>query len=90
MTMPSPARVLVVWCPEWPAQPERAFEQVVSLVEELCPKVEVLWPGACAIGARGPARYFGGEEALAGKIIVVVTGGGFACQAGLADGLFAA
>ena len=87
-----PARVLVVRCPEWPVPPDpgRAFEQVVSLVEELCPRVEVLWPGACAIGARGPARYFGGEEALAGKIIEAVTGGGFACQAGVADGLFAA
>jgi protein ImuB len=68
----------------------RAFERVVSMVEELCPRVEVLWPGACAIGARGPARYFGGEEALAWKIIEAVTGGGFACQAGIADGLFAA
>ena len=89
-----PARVLVVRCPEWPVPPDpdaaRAFEQVVSLVEELCPRVEVLWPGACALGARGPARYFGGEEALAGKIIEAVTGGGFACQAGIADGLFAA
>ena len=89
-----PARVLVVWCPEWPVPPDpdaaRAFERVVSLVEDLCPKVEVLWPGACAIAARGPARYFGGEEALAGKIIEAVTGGGFACQAGIADGLFAA
>jgi protein ImuB len=89
-----PARVLVVWCPEWPVPPDpdsgRAFEQVVSLVEELCPRVEVLRPGACAIGARGPARYFGGEEALAGKIIEAVTGDGFACQAGIADGLFAA
>jgi protein ImuB len=86
--------VLVVWCPEWPVPPDpaaaRAFEQVVSLVEDLCPKVEVLWPGACAIATRGPARYFGGEEALAGKIIEAVTGGGFACQAGIADGLFAA
>jgi protein ImuB len=86
--------VLVVWCPEWPVPPDpdatRAFEQVVSLIEDLCPKVEVLWPGACAIGARGPARSFGGEEALAGKIIEAVTGGGFACQAGIADGLFAA
>ena len=68
----------------------RAFEQVVSLVEELCPRVEVLHPGSCAIGARGPARYFGGEQALAGKIIEAVTGGGFACSAGVADGLFAA
>jgi protein ImuB len=84
--------VLVVWCPEWPVPPDpgRAFEQVVSLVEELCPRVEVLRPGACAIGARGPARYFGGEEALAVKIVEAVTGGGFACQAGIADGLFAA
>jgi protein ImuB len=86
--------VLVLWCPEWPVPPDpdagRAFGRVVSLVEDLCPKVEVLWPGACAIGARGPARYFGGEEALAGKIIEAVTGGGFACRAGIADGLFAA
>jgi len=92
VTAPSPARVLVVWCPEWPSDPDgaRAFEQVVSLVEELCPRVEVLHPGSCAIGARGPARYFGGEQALAGKIIEAVTGGGFACSAGVADGLFAA
>jgi protein ImuB len=86
--------VLVVRCPEWPEPPDpeagRAFERVVSLVEELCPRVEVLRPGACAIGARGPARYFGGEQALARKIIEAVTGGGFACQAGIADGLFAA
>ena len=89
-----PARVLVLWCLDWPATADpdaaRAFEPVVSLVEELCPRVEVLHPGACAIGARGPARYFGGEEALAGKIIETVTGGGFACSAGVADGLFAA
>src|SRR5262245_37690253 len=94
VTAPGPARVLVVWCPDWPAPADpaaaRAFERVVSLVEELCPRVEVLHPGACAIGARGPARYFGGEEALGGKIIETVTGGGFACQAGVADGLFAA
>jgi len=91
---PPPARVLVLWCADWPAPADppaaRAFEQVVSLVEELCPRVEVLHPGACAIGARGPARYFGGEEALAGRIIEAVTGGGFACSAGIADGLFAA
>ena len=106
MTAPSPVRVLVLWCPDWPLDPggarvdpdaarvdpdgARAFEQVVSLVEELCPRVEVLHPGSCAIGARGPARYFGGEQALAGKIIETVTGGGFACSAGVADGLFAA
>jgi protein ImuB len=59
-------------------------------VEELCPRVEVLHPGACAIGARGPARYFGGEEVLAGKIIDAVACCGFVCQVGVADGMFAA
>ena len=71
-----------------PGAPE--FGQVVSVVEGFCPRVEVLHPGACAIGARGPARYFGGEGALAAKIIEAVADGGLACQVGIADGLFAA
>lgn len=50
------------------------FERVVSVVEGFCPRVEVLRPGACAIGVRGPARYFGGEAALAAKIITAVAG----------------
>jgi protein ImuB len=92
-----PRRVLVVWYPAGPgrdvadAEPDaRAFEQVVTVVEGFCPQVEVLYPGACAVAARGPARYFGGEEALAGKIIEAVARRGFACQVGVADGLFAA
>jgi protein ImuB len=89
-----PPRVLVVWCPDWPdpgtESGARAFEPVVAAVEELCPRVEVLHQGACAIGARGPARYFGGEEALARKIIDAVARCGFACQVGVADGMFAA
>ena len=90
MTAAGPARILVVWCPDWPAAEVRGFEQVVAAVEEFCPRVEVLRPGACAIGARGPARYFGGETALARKIVGAVTGLDVACQAGLAEGLFAA
>ncbi|HEY7360784.1 MAG TPA: hypothetical protein VH642_08240, partial [Streptosporangiaceae bacterium] len=66
------------------------FGQVVSVVEGFCPQVEVLHPGACAIGVRGPARYFGGEGALAAKIIDAVATGGVACRVGIADGLFAA
>jgi protein ImuB len=68
----------------------RAFEPVVAAVGEFCPKVEILRPGTCAIGVRGPARYFGGEAALAEKIAAAVRGAGFACQVGVADGLFAA
>jgi protein ImuB len=68
----------------------RAFEPVVSTVAEFCPRVEVVRPGVCAISTRGPARYFGGEEALAEKIAQAVAGGGFTCRTGVADGLFAA
>jgi protein ImuB len=94
VTAGGPVRVLVLWCPDWPQVSQdaeaRAFEQVVAVVEEFCPRVEVLRPGACAIGVRGPARYFGGETALARKIVAAVAGRGIACQAGLAEGLFAA
>ena len=86
--MTTPPRVLVVYGPEVPDT--RAFEPVVTVVEEFCPRVEVLGPDACAIGARGPARYFGGEEALAAKIIDALARRGLAAQAGVADGLFAA
>ena len=90
-----PERVLVVWCPGWPEAGQRAhrapeFGQVVSVVEGFCPRVEVLRPGACAIGVRGPARYFGGEGALVAEIIDAVADGGAACRVGIADGLFAA
>jgi len=90
-----PERVLVVWCPGWlgtgqQAHGEPDFGPVVSVVEGFCPRVEVLHPGACAIGARGPARYFGGEGALAAEIIDAVAGGGIACRVGIADGFFAA
>jgi protein ImuB len=86
-------RVLVVWCPAWrqDAGPDAwAFEQVVTVVEGFCPRVEVLRPGACAVRARGPARYFGGEQALARKIVEAVARRGFACQVGIADGMLSA
>ena len=100
----APDRVLVLHCaagpgndPDNETEPDqetgpaaRAFEPVVAAVGEFCPKVEILRPGTCAIGVRGPARYFGGEAALAEKIATAVRGAGFACQAGVADGLFAA
>jgi protein ImuB len=90
-----PARILAVWCPDWPDEAAghnetRAFGRVVTAVEEFCPVVEVLRPGMCVLGARGPARYFGGEEALARKIAEAVSAHGFVCYTGVADGQFAA
>ena len=68
----------------------RLFEQVITAVTAFCPRVEAVEPGVCAFGARGPARYFGGETALAGQIIAAVAQVGVQARAGVADGLFAA
>lgn len=63
----------------------------MAAVEEVAVGVEVIRPGACALAARGPARYFGGEEAAAERIVEQIAE---ACavesQVGIADGGFAA
>ncbi|MFF5262700.1 DNA polymerase Y family protein [Actinomadura viridis] len=68
----------------------RLFETVANAVAELTPKVEVVRPGMCAVPARGPARFYGGEEALRLLVQDAVVEAGFDCGAGVADGLFAA
>ena len=84
-------------CPELttidhdPSRDARAFEPVVAALDDLCPRIEILRPGRCALAARGPARYFGGEAALVEKIHEVLdplvpTG----IRTGIADGPFAA
>jgi protein ImuB len=68
----------------------RAYAPVLAVLERFTPVVEIVRPGLCAFRARGPARYFGGEEALTALVtgaVVEVAGRG---QAGIADGLFAA
>jgi len=64
----------------------RAFEPVVATVEAFAPQVEIVRPGVCAVGTRGPSRYFGGDEALADRVGEAVGG----CLVGVADGVFAA
>lgn len=71
----------------------RAFEPVARAIESLCTGVEILRPGALALATRGPSRYFGGDDALADKLIetaetAVSHPGGW--RAGVADGVFAA
>ena len=91
MSAPEP-RVMVLCCPGlcWPARTAREFDQVLTAVTAFCPAVEAVEPGVCAFGARGPARYFGGETALASRIIAAVADLGVESWAGVADGLFAA
>src|SRR5215475_14504121 len=69
----------------------RAFEPVVSAVEEVAPGVEVIRPGAAALAARGPSTYYGGDEAAAEKLVEhAALRCGVEMQAGVADGVFAA
>jgi protein ImuB len=88
---------MVVRCPELcrsegpnPAEAARLFERVIAAVTRFCPRVEAVEPGVCAFSARGPARYFGGETVLAGRIIAAVADLGAEPRVGAADGLFAA
>lgn len=74
-----------------PGRDARAFEPVVAAVEELAAGVEVVRPGVCALAARGPSRYFGGEEAAAERIVEhVAQRCAVESQVGIADGVFAA
>lgn len=91
-------------CPDLLVQPDapdveaRAFERVAAAMEQLCPRLEVVRPGICAAPARGPARYFGGEQAFAVRLreavaaVRPVEGADrpLDCRVGVADGLFAA
>ncbi len=73
----------------------RAFEPVVAALGQVTPLVEVVRPGLCAFGARGPARYFGGEQSLICRVAEAVgkAGPGEAGPAvgiGVAEGYLAA
>ena len=85
------SRVMVLYCPGLAGpRTARAFDQVLTAVTAFCPAVEAVEPGVSAFGARGPARYFGGETALAARITAAIADLGVESQAGAADGLFAA
>src|SRR5512140_2478687 len=76
--------------PDPDIQTARRHERVIAAVTGFCPDVEVVEPGVCAFGARGPARYFGGETALAARITAALADLGEHSRVGVADGLFAA
>jgi len=92
---PGAVRVMVVCCPQLCGLADaraaaRLFDRVLAAVTRFCPKAEAVEPGVCAFAARGPARYYGGEAALAGQIIAALAGLGLESRVGVADGLFAA
>ncbi len=46
----------------------RRFEPIVTAVEDLVPRVEVVGPGLLYVPVAGAVRFYGGEEALVGEI----------------------
>ena len=80
----------------------RRFENVVTAIAALIPRVEITEPGMLSFLAKGPSRYFGGEQAMAERMRDLATSviagdagspalaavGGFGM--GIADGRFAA
>ncbi|WP_099050983.1 DNA polymerase Y family protein [Mycobacterium asiaticum] len=65
----------------------RFFEGVVTAVEDLVPRAEVLRPGLLVLPVRGAARFFGSEQQTAERLIDAVAAAGAECQVGVADGL---
>ncbi|HUA94919.1 MAG TPA: hypothetical protein VMB82_05270 [Acidimicrobiales bacterium] len=99
-------RLVVVWCPSLLIEGERGSEarrfiEVLDAAGELCPWVEPVRSGVCALPAKGPSRFFGGErmlvQRLAGAVGALGPGpegpgvlGATQARIGVADGLYAA
>ena len=85
-------RLVVIWCPELlvegaKGEEARRFARVLERAGELCPWVHPVRLGVGALPARGPARFFGGEEVVVSRLAQTV---GEEAKVGGADGLFAA
>lgn len=78
-----------------PGEETRRFEPVVTAIEALVPRVEVVSPGLVFVPVAGAVRFYGSEGAVAGKIVAAIdelvgaVPGGTALI-GIADGPFAA
>ena len=63
---------------------------LAEALTDVCPWIDPIRPGVLALPLRGPARYFGGEDAVVDRVGGVVTGSHPAPMMGVADGVFAA
>ncbi|BDA65419.1 DNA polymerase Y family protein [Actinomyces capricornis] len=74
--------------PTQPPREARSFEVVMDALEAHLPAPLVARPGLAVSGARGPARWAGGEEELAARLIEsLARGADVECQVGIADSL---
>lgn len=73
-----------------PARDAREFEPVIRAVAESAPRLDVIEPGWITLAARGPSRYFGGDQAVADRLVDLVAGlTGAPVGVGVADGRIA-
>ncbi|MFW2334829.1 DNA polymerase Y family protein, partial [Ilumatobacter sp.] len=84
-------------CPELlvldhdPDRDARAFEPIVRTIADMAPRLEVVEPGWICLAARGPSRYFGGDQAMAERMVEIVEHAtGARPGVGVADGRAAA
>lgn len=74
-----------------PVRDHRVFSPVLSRIEAYAPRVQVVQPGLCALRARGPARYYGGEAQSVRVLRDALVEDGFVDVRGaVADGVFTA
>ena len=68
----------------------REFEPLVRAVAELSPRLDVIEPGWISLLARGPSRYFGGDQALVERLHKAISAeSAQPAGIGVADGRFA-
>ena len=86
----------LVVLPHDPARDARLFEPVLRALEAVTARLEPTRPGVVTFATRGPARYHGGDEPLARRIVEVVADAlgpllavGGAPGVGIADGRLA-
>jgi hypothetical protein len=92
-------RTLALWLPglarEGPRGIEaRAFAETLGIVHQHCPFVTPIRLGIATLPARGPSRFYGGEEVvtelLRAALAELGERAGTEVRVGIADGLFAA
>lgn len=66
------SRALVIAFPRWASQSVPAFHRVMDALITVIPKCAMMRPGLACVPARGPARFYGSEQAAAEAVRVTL------------------